>query len=213
MFLRKYYLYLSRKSAVRYGFIPDICSLTRKYNLTDLVNTFISDLHCLPNKRQWKNIVSNAVAIRESALWNQRQAAEADFLFFRILHPIIQPCVVYNVFKNSSSRHYMTTIANLWRRAPLIENNACPFCKIIICEELIHILSDCKLTETLRERFKTDIETIHGSIFLNEISGLDNFSWSLKLLGATIPPLLDDEGQQKYLVTAFKYVTLCLSRL
>jgi len=85
------------------GFIPDSCNVLKKYNLVTILNAFISDSHTLPKKCTWKNIVNNAITLSETILWNQRTSADDEFLLFRIVHPVIQPCIIYKVFKEGMS--------------------------------------------------------------------------------------------------------------
>ena len=40
LFIRKYLLYIANNNIIQLGFIPDICSLSFKYNLQYLVNRF-----------------------------------------------------------------------------------------------------------------------------------------------------------------------------
>ena len=102
LFLRKYYMFLANQRSVSYGFIPDICGILRKYNLATIVNSFVRDAYTLPTKFTWKSIVNNAVIISEISQWNNRMAVDNDFLFFRILHPVIQPCILYNIYRESN---------------------------------------------------------------------------------------------------------------
>ena len=213
IFLRKYYMYLVNKSSVSYGFIPDICNVLKKYNLVTILNSFIADSHTLPKKCTWKNIVSNAITLGESILWNQRTSADNDFLFFRILHPVIQPCIIYKVFKESCRRHTMTTIAYLWCRGARIENGICRLCGSETFEELIHLLSQCTQTQQLRECLSTELRDSLGRAFTADFSTLDNYAWTLKLLGSPIAPNLGVDGEKQYLATSYRYIIDCLKRL
>lgn len=50
IFLRKYVLYLNCRSLVASGFIPDVCNLLVKYNLTCILNQYLADPRSLPSK-------------------------------------------------------------------------------------------------------------------------------------------------------------------
>lgn len=213
IFLRKYFLYVSCKSLVTHGFIPDVCNILQKYSLTTIVNTYISEACELPRKHVWKSIVNNAIYLKESDLWNQRMSGDTDFIFFRVLHPVIQPCIVYSVIDESSSRHLSKTVANLWCRAPIIERKYCQLCGNEHCEELIHVLTECKSTERLREGLKTNILNNHGNQFLHELLELDTFGLALRLLGAPLPPVLDQESEKMFLSYTFRFIWSSLNIL
>ena len=206
-------MFLANQRSVSYGFIPDICGILRKYNLATIINSFVRDAYTLPTKFTWKSIVNNAVIISETSQWNNRMAVHNDFLFFRMLHPVIQPCILYNIYRESSCRYIMTILANIWCRVPYIEVGMCPYCAEETCEELIHFLSECILTRQLRENLIIDLRHLFGIAFETEFSALESYAWTLKLLGSPIAPFLESESEKRFLRLGYRYVVNCLNNL
>jgi len=91
IFIKKLILFINDQSCATLGFIPDICKMLFKYDLHDIVNNLLSPLHVIPSKYEWKSRVKSSILRCETELWDQRMAASIDFIFFRILHPTIEP--------------------------------------------------------------------------------------------------------------------------
>jgi hypothetical protein len=177
------------------------------------MNSYTSDPSTIPGHRIWKNIVKDTIALKESELWDRRMCNDGDFTFYRILHPVIQPAKVYKIFKESKNRHVMKTIVNLWCREPIFQNDICPLCGDDIIEEMTHILADCKTNEILRNCLTHDIKNQFELILSNELSRLDGIAWTLKILGAPIPPLIDSNIEETFFAMTYKYIYKCLENL
>ena len=210
IFIRKYYLYVSSKSAVSYGFIPDVCKLLQKYNLTEVLNHSIMDIEKLPNSCIWKNIVKNCIVLHESEQWDQRLSMHNDFMFFRVLQTNIEPCLVYKMYEQSCHRRNMSTMAQLWCRPPAIQIETCSNCEQSYFEPLIHILTECSVTDNLRQTFFDKVRFAHGSTFADELLSIDVLDLTLKLMGASIPPLLDHDENVHFIFIAFQFVVACV---
>jgi len=94
----------------------------------------------------------------------------------------------------------------LWCRGTRIENRTYPLCGSETYEELIHLLSQCTHTRQLRECLTTEIRDSLGRAFTADFSTLDNYAWTLKLLGSPIAPALGVDGEKQYLATCYRYV-------
>ena len=61
LFLRKYVSYITDRSSVSLGFVPDICDILIKYNLQSLMNNFVNNSQVLPSKPVWKTLVKTTI--------------------------------------------------------------------------------------------------------------------------------------------------------
>ena len=205
IFTRKYILFVHDKTCVKMGFIPDICNLLAKYNLCYIINDYMA-CKTLPTKASWKCNVKRIVLEAEVSLWNTRLSNDPGFLLFRILHPAIQPSLIYKVFKNSTSRNIMLTIARLWCRPCTLSNLCCDNCNAVYQEELMHILAECPHTNDLRITFKNDLLNLVSNEFIDELLALRSIDFGLRLLGAPLPPLLDLTDDVRFLMLAYNYI-------
>ena len=103
--------YLSDKSSVTHGFIPDMCRTVKKYNLQSILNNFFRD-NSLPSLCSGKNSFRNAVRVRKQLLWDYRLSKKQDVAFFHLLHPFIHPCILYKISKTSSFRSTMNMVTS-----------------------------------------------------------------------------------------------------
>ena len=127
IFIAKYIMYLTDKNSVSLGFIPDICQVLTKYNLTSLLNDYFCN-NTLVDKLTWKRLVGTAIKTREQNLWEARVSANPEFAFFQVLQPEIEPSIVYvvlDLFKilwpsfgfnrfNLPMRHVKNAVPIIW---------------------------------------------------------------------------------------------------
>ena len=97
IFLRRYFTYISLLNNNAKGFIPDICRLLLRYNLEDIINTFILSQK-LPSKYEWKKVVKMKVSQLEHSLWQDR-LRKYDFARFKVLQTGSCPAVIRGVFR------------------------------------------------------------------------------------------------------------------
>ena len=79
LFIRKYVMYVNNCNSVKLGFIPDVCSLLKKYKLQYIMNDFMNDPCIIPTKIIWKRTVKNAIIYKEDVLWRERLHSENDY--------------------------------------------------------------------------------------------------------------------------------------
>ena len=160
IFIKKLILFVNDQSCVTLGFIPDICKMLFKYDLHDIVNNLLSPLHVIPSKYEWKSRVKSSILRCETDLWDQRMAASNDFIFFRILHPTIEPSIVYTVCNNSMHRDTRLVIARLWTRSVNLKNQLCSKCDSTFQDELVHVICECPYTAAARIQFTDSLDNI-----------------------------------------------------
>ena len=84
-------------------------------------------------------------------------------------------------------------------------------CALSYYEELVHILCECTSTEPLRQNLDCAIKLAYGASFLNELSSQDELAWTLRILGANIPPVLDCDSEKQFLRMCYSFILRCLT--
>lgn len=214
IFILRYISFASDKRARQsmLGFIPDIIRILHIYGIGHIINDVLVNPMALPSKHCWKNLIKSLVYSRESDKWTRRVTADDEFRYFSILHPVISPAIVYTVYRDSTSRHIMRSVANIWARSMTNDLSVCLMCDRICMDLVTHVVSDCKGTYHLRSCFVNDLFYTHNSLFINNLLILDKETWTLKLLGAPIGAILDCDNQIQFLKRSYRYVFECMNR-
>jgi len=210
IFIRKLILFVSDRSRITLGFIPDVCQILFKYELHEIVNNLLSPQHNIPSKFEWKSSVKNAILRKETYLWDQRMAADRDFTFFRIPQPAIEPAVVYKVSNLSLYRNSMLVIARLWTRPVTLENQLCIKCNKTYQDELVHVTCECPSTLALRNQLTDSLASILLPDELLRVLELDSVSQTLRFLGAPVEPIFDTPTETLFLRNAFAFIVNCI---
>ena len=63
LFIRKYILFTSNRSSLKYGFIPDTCNILEKYDLQAIINDYFKDIKSLPTKLTWTQTVNKNIFV------------------------------------------------------------------------------------------------------------------------------------------------------
>ena len=208
-FLRNYLIYITDKTKVKLGFIPDICSLLCKYNLQYIVNDYIRNPALLPSKYTWENIVKRAVYDNEKLLWNERINVDSDFEYFKILHCDIKPAMLYELSKDYAYSITVNKIAKLWARSVSIQDKNCSYCGAIYQDYISHIVATCLISSDIRNVFYEDIRMISGTSLLDNLKHLQEKELIVKLLGANIPPYVNNEVYFSFLKRSYKFIIDC----
>jgi len=136
-------------------------------------------------------------------------AASNDFIFFRILHPTIEPSIVYKVCNNSMHRDTMLVIARLWTRSLTLENQLCSKCDTTFQDELVHVICECPYTAAARTQFTESLDNILLPDEKQSIVQLDSVSQTLRLLGGPVEPVLDLDSESSLLKHSFAFIVRC----
>ena len=145
----------------------------------------------------------------EESKWKSRVLCDDSFLYFRVLHPNVRPCIVYKVCSHSVYRYVMNTIARHWCRSVKLQQIVCDQCSYPITDVLVHSVHECVATSVLRTSFICDIH-VFGTQFLADLLFLDGTFFFLRLLGAPILPVLNEEENIVFLKRSFKYIHDCV---
>jgi len=210
LFRNKFAWYKSDNKLVQRSFIPDICSLLRKHNLYFIVNECIEHGLTFPLKSIWKRVVKHSVLRHEYNCLEQRLSSDNEFLFFRILHPLFKPAVLYSVSKTSSFRGMQLTIARLWCRPFQLAMNTCDLCEHIYYDHLAHVLCECEVSSSLRHSYFHEIHTALGNDVKHQLESMDSIDMSLKMLGAPIEPILGVRKKNVCLKLSYIVIVKCI---
>uniref|UniRef100_K1Q1L2 Sushi domain-containing protein n=1 Tax=Magallana gigas TaxID=29159 RepID=K1Q1L2_MAGGI len=76
------------------GFIPDVLQLLQTYQLTDYLNTWLSD-GSFPSKSAWKSTVRSSVNTHQTLQRIERTAYDPDFFRFNAIFSTSNPFIMW----------------------------------------------------------------------------------------------------------------------
>ena len=208
IFVRRYLKYIQPNTTVKKGFIPDICELMLKYNLTFVIKDFFST-NCLPSKNSWKMIVSNAIKHKESILWRQRLQNDSDFCRFKEIHAEIYPSSIWSFAVSTPSLNLAHIVANLLIKPPNKDQFYCIICDNTFCDKTRHILAECLGTETLRNFF-FDTLISNNLVSRSDIDNLNDSELLVQLLLGRLLPSIPEDSDFIFKSYAFLYIKECM---
>ncbi len=162
IFIRRVLLFQHNPGIVRYGFVPDIYNIMLKYDLLHVMTSFFDNPMNLPSKYAWKLTVRNSVIGRETDLWRARLETDNSFRRFKLLHHEIKPAVVWSLPHNYENLRICDTVARLWTEIPSNGFTECPKCELLIADCVMHMISECHVTSTLKTSFLSAIDVCSG---------------------------------------------------
>ena len=134
---------------------------------------------------------------------------DSDFEYFKILHSDIKPVLIYKLSNDNAYNTTINIIAKIWSRSVYIEDKYCPYCGAVYQDFTSHIIATCLISSDIRETLYNDICLITNRDFLNCISILNEKETLLKMLGANIPPFVNETAFIPFTKRCFKYVIDC----
>ena len=205
-------MYLTYKNSVSLGFIPNICYELTKYNLISLLNDYFCN-NAIVGKFTWKRLVGTAIKTREQNLWEARVSSNPEVAFFQVLKPEIEPSILYKTSNRSIFRINENTVAKRWVKSIHFINATYDKCSSHYFETRVHLLSECTATERVRAEFSRMMRSTFGNTTADELESLESFGWSLRIMGAALPPFLDRSIEQEFLQACFRYIRHCIEML
>ena len=147
----------------------------------------------------------------EKLLWNERIDVDSDFEYFKILHCDIKPALVYQLSKDYTYNGTRTVnkIAKLWARPVNIQIKNCAYCGSIYQDFISHIVAKCLISSETRDTYYKDIRMITNIDLVNGLKNLHDKEIILKLLGANIPPHINEEVYFSFLKRSYKFIIDC----
>ena len=147
VFIKRYIQFTLNRNSVTLGYVPDICKLLCTFGLQTFINDVLVSPNNLPTKYQWKKLVKHLVNTRETELWNRRTLSDEDFSYFRMLHPVISPTVIYKVLDKNRDKHIELFVAKLWTRTYTTISQCTHCSQMCLLGEEVHLVYDCSATE------------------------------------------------------------------
>ena len=89
------------------------------------------------------------------------------------------------------------------------EDKNCSYCGAIYQDFTSHIVATCLISSDIRETFYDDMCLITNRDLMNSIINLNEKELLLKLLGANIPPFVNETVFVSFTKRCFKYVIDC----
>ena len=106
----------------------------------------------------------------------------------------------------------MYNVAKLWCRSYRLDNVLCQHCNNRAPDNIVHLLSECVATAMLRTRFMCNV-TYFGIEFASDLLDLDQTMFALKIMGAPLSPVLENDVNEEFLSWSYQFITDCLSYL
>lgn len=203
LFIFKLYAYLANPN-VGCGFTLDKIKLLKKYNLNDVLQSYVRDKQ-FPGKYAWKSTLRKHVNDQTLADWQQRTIHDKDFIRFRELNIPGRPAILWTAANTTLDLKLSFTISKLWVTPPNTEARVCTECEQIIHTDIhSHMSTTCLATYQLRRNFLDDIEEQFGEQVSTELSTATNNQMYIKLLGKR--PLSLEYNYKKYARMCIKYL-------
>ena len=144
--MRRYFKFLMKPASITKGFIPDIIHILCKYNLSDILNMYVSS-NTIPSKYSWKVRIKSTISANEHTLWRSRIDSDLDFGRFKHIHLNIEPAIIWTFPRNRHELYLSHQVAQLWICRSNNDVTVCGHCEQIVTDKMRHIISDCLLVE------------------------------------------------------------------
>ncbi len=186
------------------GFIPDVCSILRKYSLFGVLNGY-KRTGIFMSKFQWKRCVKlNIDRYEQSRLREVR----CDDMLSNYLCNSSSPSVLWTM--SMENRNYLkmcrSTAKVLGQYFYNDFRRICSKCGISTEKLIMHICYECRLSEPHRLKLLTNIMHICGDDMLTKFVSLDLHQQLCSLLGSMGTLRCDDDMCGKFLKIAVNFV-------
>ena len=207
IFNRRLYLFHNATNDQQKGFIPDICSVLRHYNLHSHIDTNPLCLYLLPPKQDWKRTYTKTIRSYENAQLKNRMTMDQDFNRFRQLHRTYRTATIWTLPTTPNELFLCNKIAQILVNKPDDMIRFCSLCETTYTDTVRHATVDCLLTNDLRDTLMNNplASTITNTLYS---SNSDSEQILLRLLGKDLE--LDDDNRISLLET-FAYITQAVS--
>ena len=211
IFLYKLFFHSDDSNNPCTGYIPDILTLLKKYNLNYVIETYIQDTH-FPSKLSWKIMVNKAVADVENRLLHERLNLCNDFKRFRTQHERYESALVYTIFSSGHQPTLMIRIARLWTMKPNILRK-CPHCENENRDILKHIILECESTKLKETEFLETVRVDFGEQLYSEICESSADDKLNKLLGLCPNTNMETDLIKEFQFSCFKFLKAATDNL
>ncbi|OOZ37539.1 RNA-directed DNA polymerase, partial [Solemya elarraichensis gill symbiont] len=167
------------------GFIPDICDILSRYNLTQYLTSFM-ETNGFPTKNVWKRIVKNRIRHTENTLLRTRINHDSDFARFRDVHNEYKPLVHWQISKTANDKRKTFLLCKALSQIPQNIHQICEKCDRPFRDTLRHLVTSCPSTHYFRSTFFDFVLNIFGIdtfVMLDELNGEQLLqTWSRNLV-------------------------------
>ena len=110
VFIKRLFLCLNKASRTSRGFLPDVISLLKFYNIYEYLEDYLEN--CIfPSKANWKNIVVNKINQKQNVMWYEELLQKQRLLYLSRTHRNLLPLVHWEISRNHP--FHRKAIANL----------------------------------------------------------------------------------------------------
>ena len=209
IFIRRYVHHILHPDIKMLGFIPDVCTLLKKYSGEHVLNAYVADYRSLPTKFSWKNTVKLRIQSMEEVTWRQRLQDDPDFDLFKKIKDDLHPSILWKLSVSRSDVFIAHTVAKAWIRTPEVSENYKCRCNLddTSTDTLWHVISSCKNLENERRHFLSNVENYCSSdikLCLERANPED--SVSLVISGKSS----NDQIRSSYMKQANNFLYLCV---
>ena len=145
------------------GSIPDFFRLLYKYGLNEAIVVYLSD-GTLPDKLQWKWMVKQAVSTYHEIQWKNRLESCISFSRLEAVHSELKPCLLWQacLIYPKDAMKFKATAKVLASLSADVDLSACSKCGKSVSCLVDHILVECTVMNSLRDKFWFDIIDWYG---------------------------------------------------
>ena len=142
------------------GFVPDIVTILRKYELLPFIVKYTEDGN-FPTRRAWKYIVRGSIQKRENEQLEDRMNNDNDFRRFKTVHMTYDhPYTMLNL--QNTDKKAISYICKMITCPPTDNNQICIKCDKPFKDVIRHFVTDCIATFTIRDTFMDRIINHYG---------------------------------------------------
>jgi hypothetical protein len=155
MFLNRLHQCLMGCTAKSLGFIPDIVGILKKYNLTGILDHYVTDGQW-PDKKPWRSMVDISIHEYEVESWNSKVNTDKECSRYgEIITKYGKPHVYWNLSNKMKSLQslfiFMAKLCTLphWTKYII----SCEYCGRSVKDQLEHYIVSCEKYEDVRESY------------------------------------------------------------
>ena len=161
VFLNRLTSYIAKCNHKQEGFVPDVVRLLEKYQLIDILYTYI-EKGTFPTSFAWKRLLKSKLHHSAISTWNSRTLTH-DFCRFRDIHFEYTPHWVWYLSKERRNLLFpsFSLIQMISHLAEMsMDNKFCLYCNVYYNNTVDHCINTCTYLGLERARLRSDIQNI-----------------------------------------------------
>lgn len=134
-------------------------------------------------------------------------ANDNDLSFFNTVHSSYDPYILWLAAESLSDIKTIYCLCKVLAVPRVFAGNQCPLCSLTFDNAAVHLCSECRFYDTLRQTFMEDIQSELDLSIFNFIENLDHSSFTHSLLGASTGiPFTSVADQRQFFIKSIQYV-------